>query len=207
MLGPKAVSGQMTATPKDHPTRRRLVKQATKFMKNDGALPSVSEVASAAKISRQTAYRYFPTADELAAAATMEALRPQLASAMENAIAQSGAERRLGAVARAMAGMLAKNEPVIRALIRATICRPEHAHAAEKLQLFSTALEPLKDRLGEAKFDQLLAAAVLALSFGGMMTMEEACDASNAECADIAEWIARALVRQALEDAAKPSKR
>ena len=41
-------------------TRRLMLATATRLMQA-GAIPSVSEVAEAAQVSRATAYRYFPS--------------------------------------------------------------------------------------------------------------------------------------------------
>lgn len=58
-------------------TRRLMLETATKLMQQ-GAVPSVTEVAEAAGVSRATAYRYFPTQAALVHAIVDEALGPIL---------------------------------------------------------------------------------------------------------------------------------
>ena len=58
-------------------TRRLMVETATRLMQ-DGAVPSVTDVAEAAQVSRATAYRYFPSQAALVHAVVDEALGPIL---------------------------------------------------------------------------------------------------------------------------------
>ena len=54
---------------------QRLLAQAVKLVRR-GRIPSVAEVALAAKVSRATAYRYFPSRSKLVSAVIAEALAP-----------------------------------------------------------------------------------------------------------------------------------
>jgi AcrR family transcriptional regulator len=58
-------------------TRRLMLETATRLMQQ-GAVPSVTEVAEAAEVSRATAYRYFPSQAALVHAVVDEALGPIL---------------------------------------------------------------------------------------------------------------------------------
>ena len=58
-------------------TRALMVSTATEMMRR-GQLPSVSDVAAAAGVSRSTACRYFPTLTEMLRAVVAEALGPIL---------------------------------------------------------------------------------------------------------------------------------
>src|SRR5215510_1392048 len=53
-----------------------------------GRAPSVAEVADAADVSRRTAYRYFPTQEQLLAEVSLEHLRPQVEIALKIAAEQ-----------------------------------------------------------------------------------------------------------------------
>ena len=59
-------------------TRKLLLETAMQLMQA-GRVPSVTDVAEAAEVSRATAYRYFPTQAALVQAAVDEALGPILA--------------------------------------------------------------------------------------------------------------------------------
>ena len=58
---------------------RKIMLDAAMRLMQDGQIPSVSDVAEAAQVSRATAYRYFPTQSALIQAAVDEALGPILA--------------------------------------------------------------------------------------------------------------------------------
>lgn len=58
---------------------RRLLIDTAMSMYEQGAFPSITEVANAAQLSRATAYRYFPTQSALVSAMVDESLGPILA--------------------------------------------------------------------------------------------------------------------------------
>ncbi len=58
---------------------RGIMLDAAMGLMQSGLIPSVSDVAEAAQVSRATAYRYFPTQAALIQAAVDEALGPILA--------------------------------------------------------------------------------------------------------------------------------
>ena len=57
---------------------RRMMLDAAMRLMQAGLVPSISDVAEAAQVSRATAYRYFPTQSVLIQAAVDEALGPIL---------------------------------------------------------------------------------------------------------------------------------
>src|SRR5688572_2075084 len=65
-------------------TRRLLLATATGLIAA-GKEPTVAEVADAADVSRRTAYRYFPTQDQMLVEAALDGLRPIMESALEGA--------------------------------------------------------------------------------------------------------------------------
>jgi AcrR family transcriptional regulator len=68
---------------------RVLLLRAAADLVAQGRAPSVTEVADAADVSRRTAYRYFPTQEQLLTEVSLEHLRPQVEGALKIA-----AERR-----------------------------------------------------------------------------------------------------------------
>ncbi len=101
----------------------------------EGPTPSVSEVADAADVSRRTAYRYFPTQDQLLVEASLEVLRPEVEAALAAALpATAGptddvaqAEARLDAAVTVMHRLALENEPLLRTMIRLTAGRASDA--------------------------------------------------------------------------------
>src|SRR5215203_3054679 len=59
-------------------TRAALLAAAVRIVQTSGAVPTVAEVAAVADVSRRTAYRYFPTAEQLVTEAILETMAPQL---------------------------------------------------------------------------------------------------------------------------------
>src|SRR4051812_50019922 len=63
-------------------TRARLLATAARLIA-DGLTPSTTEVAEAAGVSRRTAYRYFPTQEQLLVESSLEQLRPEVEAALQ----------------------------------------------------------------------------------------------------------------------------
>ena len=63
-------------------TRRALLAAAVKLV-TAGAQPSVADVADAAEVSRRTAYRYFPTQEQMLVEAALEGVRGIMSQAIE----------------------------------------------------------------------------------------------------------------------------
>ena len=74
---------------------RRLLLDTTMALMQAGRIPSVTDVAEAAEVSRATAYRYFPTQAALVQAAVGEALGPILAWRSSSADAEERVEELL----------------------------------------------------------------------------------------------------------------
>lgn len=182
-------------------TRRKLLHHASKLMVDNGSPPTVAEVASAANISRPTAYRYFSTADELAAAATLEHLRQEIATLTDAALTLADPESRIDATVRAIVDLTFRHERVFRSMIRVSICEPKSSRVKARLKWYRTALQPLKERLGVAGFNRLVEAIVLAIGFESIIKLKDDCATSVADTANLAAWIARTLVRQAIAEA------
>src|SRR5882757_11321904 len=88
----KAEERDPRANQKDR-TRQAIIDAALEFIE-EGVMPSVVEAAERAKVSRATAYRYFPTQPDLAG--TLVALNPtmkEVKAALEESDSKDPAER------------------------------------------------------------------------------------------------------------------
>ena len=169
-----------------------------------GVIPSVSEVAEAASVSRATAYRYFPSQAVMIQEAVGEALGPildfhsDLAEAEERislliafayprmetyettlrAALQLAIQQR----ARLQAGTLGEEEPIVR---------------GHRKALLAEALRPLKGRLRRPAFDRL--AQSLSLIFGteALVVLKDIWGLDGDEARRVAVWAAHALVHAA----------
>src|SRR6185437_11118866 len=104
-------------------TRKALLAAAVELLAA-GQTPSITEVADAAEISRRTAYRYFPTQEQLLVEAALEGLRPAIMDAVER---PDAVEARLDRAVLALQRGAVANEQLLRTMIRLTVSRPPSA--------------------------------------------------------------------------------
>lgn len=190
-------------------TRKALV-DATVQLIRAGGMPSVAEVADAARVSRTTAYRYFPTQEHLLSEGVLlSAVEGDLQRASEIAQGPGTPEQRVDAIVRNYHAWIQRTKPAARAVLAASLQagaaadggaaniprRPGYA-----VPLLGQALAPLKSGLGAKRFSRLVSALVLCLSVESSVTLEDVCrlDAKAAE--DVQRWAARTLVRGAIAE-------
>lgn len=188
------------AEPPVHPTRKALLRAAIRYMREWGELPSFAEVAIAADIPRRTAYRYFTTVEELATAATLELLRPEMNKLIAEGFTSDDPATRIVSTVRNIVRLAVENERVFRAMIRLTIGKST-ARGIDRLTWFRTALEPAREHLGEKRFERLVRAIAISIGFEGLIAFKDMFDTDPEETERIVTWIAQTLVRQALDDA------
>ncbi len=172
-----------------------------------GRIPSVTDVAEAAEVSRATAYRYFPTQAALVQAAVGEALGPILAWRSESADAEARVEELLGFAyprideyeatlraallmamdqwSRRRAGTLGDEAPILR---------------GNRRDLLGNALAPLKGRVGPAEFDRLRQALSLLFGTEAFIVLKDIWGLDGERARGVALWAAHALVRTAVAD-------
>jgi AcrR family transcriptional regulator len=197
-------------------TRRLLLETAMGLMQA-GRVPSVTDVAEAAEVSRATAYRYFPTQAALVQAAVDEALGPILEWRSELADAEERVADLLGfayprideyeatlraALLQAMdqwsrrrAGTLGDEAPIVR---------------GNRRELLASALAPLRPMLEPRAFDRLRQALSLTFGTEAFVVLKDIWGLDGERARDVALWAAQALVRAAVaesgtEDGAKPA--
>jgi AcrR family transcriptional regulator len=187
-------------------TRKDLIAAASSLMKG-GRKPSLDEVAEAARVSRATAYRYFPNVEALLVEASVDVATPDLAALFGND-RSADPEQRIDRAEAAMHRMTFDNEPAIRLMLAASLARADAHDAAIPLRqnrrtpLIEAALAPAKDRFGKASYERLKAA--LALIFGpeALIVFRDVLRQDEKTARAVKSWAARALVRAALEESA-----
>ena len=189
--------------------RKTLLGAAMELMQ-EGNIPSVSDVAEHAEVSRATAYRYFPSQASMIQEAVVEALGPivEWSSDLDDAadrvedllasslprIAQYEATHR-GALwlaidqwSRAHAGKFDKEERVVR---------------GSRIRLLTEALEPLRDTLDNDDFDKLTKAISLVFGIEAIVVLKDIWGLDDEGVRDTVLWAARSLVEQAVARAAQ----
>jgi AcrR family transcriptional regulator len=194
-------------------TRSALLLAAARMMGEGRALPTLAEVAAAADISRRTAYRYFPTAEQLATEAVLETLAPHLDPAMDQVLGSADVAGRVHATVRRMQEAAVANEPLLRTMIKLTIDRPPagdggrqpSSRGSRRVQWLSEALRPLRRSLDKRGYERLLSGLCLCVGAEALIALRDARGLSTAETVEVCVWTADVLVQAALRDAAAGS--
>jgi AcrR family transcriptional regulator len=178
-----------------------------------GLIPSVSDVAEAAEVSRATAYRYFPSQAAMIQETVGEALGPILAWDSDSPdpedrirdllafayprIEEYEATHRatlllaLDQWTRRQAGTLGKEAPIQRGNRRA---------------LLGEAMAPLKGKLRRPAFDKLTQSLSLIFGTEAFVVLKDIWGLDRDEAQQVAIWAALALVRAAEADASKSAR-
>ena len=187
---------------------QKVMRDTAMRLMQAGQVPSVSEVAEAAEVSRATAYRYFPSQASIIQAAVNEALGPILDWKSDS----DDAEERIHELfSYAYPGMIA-HEALHRAALRLAQEQWARRHAGtigdearivrgNRKGLLAAAGAPLKGSLGKQTFDNLLQSLSLIFGVEAIIVLRDiwGLDAKQAE--RVALWAAHALVGAAIAEA------
>jgi AcrR family transcriptional regulator len=187
--------------------RRRMLDTAMRLMQS-GLIPSVSDVAEAAEVSRTTAYRYFPSQAALIQAAVDEALGPILEWDSDS----PDAEDRLSDLLAFAYPRMHRYEATLRAALWLALDQWTRRQAGtldsealivrgHRKTLLRRALAPLKGTLDRKGLDRI--AQSLSLIFGTetFVVLKDIWQLDNKQVLQVAIWTAHALVRTAIAEA------
>jgi len=176
-----------------------------------GRTPTVAEAADAADVSRRTAYRYFPTQDQLLVEAALEALRPEVEKALSAALpATTGAgddvvraTARLDAAVRVMHRLALANEPLLRTMIRLTsgqVSRTRPPRGFRRIDWIRSAVAPVKARLGSRRFERLVSGLSSCVGMDSLFVLRDVRGLTAAAAESVMRWMARALLEQSVAE-------
>ena len=177
-----------------------------------GVMPSVSDVAEAAQVSRATAYRYFPSQAALVQAAVDEALGPIFGWRSED----SDVEARVSSLFGFAYPQIQAHEATHRAALlmaldqwtrrqAGTLGDEERIVRGNRRGLLELATVTAKSPLGPAARKRLAQSLSLLFGIESIIVLKDIWGLDDAGAAEIAAWAATALVRAALaEQAASP---
>ncbi|HEY3557737.1 MAG TPA: TetR/AcrR family transcriptional regulator [Kribbella sp.] len=182
-------------------TRKALVDAAGRLIA-EGRRPSVAEVADAADISRRTAYRYFPSAEQLSVEATLEATRQNMELSIEAGRADEPVADRVDRLVDALSRMTLDNEALLRQMIRFTIDRDQIEQGvpprpARRLEYVERALAPLQGELDAGELDRLTHALTVVIGIESTIVLRDICGLDSADILHVQHWAARALLAAA----------
>lgn len=205
--GPPPEKGRVA---QKHRTRLELLR-AARTLRARGRVPSVSDVADAAGISRTTAYRYFPTQETLLAEAIAEPLIDSVTETLAAVAGESDVVERVDAVFAKLAPMMIRHEPELRALLKIALERSlEEIHerqipllSARWIVAWDGILEPLRRKVAPKTYAIMVRTLGTLLSVETINVLRDACDRDERATATAIRFAARALVRGFLCDVQK----
>lgn len=177
-------------------TRQALI-EATRELLGKGVTPSVEQAADAARVSRATAYRYFPNQRALIVAVFPEVA----ASSLLPDPPPDDPAARLDAVAEALASRVLEHEPELRAQLRLSLEagegeRPELPfRTGRAIGWLEEALAPLRGQIPERDLRRLVLAIRCAVGIEALVWLTDIAGLSREDAADLMRWSANALLR------------
>ena len=186
--------------------KKRMLDTAMRLME-EGLIPSVSEVAEAAEVSRATAYRYFPSQAAMIQETVAQALGPILEWESDS----TEAEERIADLIDFAYPHIETYEATHRAVLMLAIDQWTRGKAGtlgnearlvrgNRKGLLNAALKPLKNRLSPAEFDRLTQALSLVFGTEALVVLKDVSGLDGEEARRVAIWASLALVRSAIAD-------
>jgi AcrR family transcriptional regulator len=186
--------------------KRTLLDTAMGLMQS-GRIPSVSDVAEAANVSRATAYRYFPTQAAMIQDAVDEALGPILGWTSQSADPEERiAELLAFAYPRIEAYEATHRATLLLSLYQwaqrtaGTLGEEAEIVRGHRRQLLAEAVAPLRAKLGRQAFDRLIQSLSLIFGTEAFVVLKDIWDLDGDDARRVAIWAAHALVRAAVAE-------
>lgn len=190
---------------------RKAVLMAARELICQGQTPSVTEAADAADVSRRTAYRYFPTQEQLLTEAMLEEERPVVEHAFEAADLANDVEARLDVLVHTLYKDMRTTEPLLRAMVRLTLKHSPDEPGDEKSEMtprrgyrriewIELALSPVREQLDEARFERLVSAIAVCIGIESVLVLCDIRGLDLAAAEDVSRWSTKMLLRAALTE-------
>jgi AcrR family transcriptional regulator len=186
---------------------RAALIQAAIEISSRGIIPSITDIAEAAQVSRATAYRHFPSQSVLVQAMVIEALGPIWRWLPES----DDAEERVGRLLAFGFRRMDDYEAPLRAALRlaldqwsreraGTIGNEPRIVRGNRIRLLRLALAPLARRLPKRSLDRLVQGLAIVFGTETMVVLKDMFGLEGPQVAQVAEWVARSLVRAAIAE-------
>jgi AcrR family transcriptional regulator len=186
--------------------KRHMLATAIRLMQ-DGFIPSVSDVAEAAEVSRATAYRYFPSQAAMVQAVVDEALGPILAWRSE----LEDADRRVADLFAFAFPRMLEYEATHRAALEQALDQWTRRQAGtlgsetrivrgNRRKLLRDALAPLRKQVSSQTFDKLEQSLSLLFGVEAIIVLKDIYELDDERVREVALWAAHALVGTAIAE-------
>jgi AcrR family transcriptional regulator len=189
-------------------TRQALVAAAKELARSGGA-PTVAEAAEQARVSRATAYRYFPTQESLLV--EVSDVTPMVAPVEEMLAKLDGndAEERLAKLIDTFHPIVVAEEVPLRTALRVYLdtwlearSRGEAApkvREGRRMRWLDVALEPARRQLPKAEWRRLRSSLALTLSIDALVIMKDVVQLDDEEALSVLRWAALTLLRGSVD--------
>jgi AcrR family transcriptional regulator len=197
---------------------RDAVLAAAQHLLRAGQTPSVAEAADVARVSRATAYRYFPTQKYLLIEAALESAKTAINELLVRAVPSDDPAVRLDTLVQALQQVTLEQEDAFRTLLQLSL----ESHAAggqqgdvlegrlrggRRIGWIEEALRPLGPSFknAPATFRRVVAALALCLGIEALIVLRDVCGLEAAEAVEVSRWAAQALLQAGLSEGANAS--
>lgn len=180
-----------------------------------GGMPSVSEVAQEAGVSRATAYRYFPTQTDLITATVNESLGPILTWRPQS---EQTAERIDELLTYAFPRMF-EHEGALRAALQASLqqwaqgrstpqmVKDKPLERGNRKEILSMVTSPMKSEYPQEIIDRVIRAFSVIYGSEIFLVLKDIWKMDDAQVTGLAQWMAKAIMNQAQADNEKQAKK
>ncbi len=192
-------------------TFQLLLDSAMQLIQDVGHFPSIAEVASHARVSRATAYRYFPSRSALITAAVDQSLGPVRSFRSE----KSDGRERVMELFNQTFPRFKEYEPQLRAaaqlsleqwaLERAGLLEEERYRRGYRVKILEHALEPLASQLPAKTYKNLHRALSIVYGIEPHIVLRDIWQASDQDIENTSRWMVEALLDHALRGKASKS--
>jgi AcrR family transcriptional regulator len=181
-------------------------------------MPSVAEAADAARVSRATAYRYFPTQEYLLSEAALESARTDIDHLLERSVPSADPAVRLDTLIQALQQVTLEQEAAFRTLLQLSLeahatggrkreATEDRLRGGRRIDWIEEALAPLGNPFEKdpATFRRVVAALSLCVGIEALIVLQDVCGLEAAEAVEVSRWAAQALLQAGLREATASS--
>jgi AcrR family transcriptional regulator len=174
-----------------------------------GKRPTVEEAATAAGISKRTAYRYFVSQEHMLADAALETLRPRMDEMLTSVAASNDVHARVAALAVALRRLAEEHDAELREMIRASLSKGAASGTAgaprqrggRRLDWIKMSLEPIRETIPAASFEKLTDCLAVCVGIDALVVLRDICGVPGEKAEELMVWMATAILDRALNEA------
>jgi AcrR family transcriptional regulator len=193
---------------------RTAILEAAKHLLREGQMPSVAEAADAARVSRATAYRYFPTQEYLLSEAALESAKTDINHLLERSVPSDDPAVRLDMLVQVLQQVTLEQEAAFRTLLQLSLeahanggpnreAMEDRLRGGRRIGWIEEALSPPGNPFEKdpATFRRVVAALSLCVGIEALIVLQDVYGLEAAEAVDVSRWAAQALLQVGLREA------